>query len=159
MNSQRRRDLLRILHEGRATSQQEIVAALEAAGHTVTQATVSRDLARVGAVKIRSGDGFVYRLPDDVPRSITADMTARILAETLSNFALEITPAASLVVIKTAPGHAAAVARAVDLAGSSDVIGSVAGDDTIFVATAGPMEATTLAESWLADSEIQEVAG
>ena len=128
MRSERRRDLLRILHEGHASSQRDIVRALRAAGHDVTQATVSRDLREIGATKIRLGDEFVYRLPDEIPRSPGGDLMVRGLKKTLAEFAVDIRPAGSLVVIATAPGHAAAVARAIDLAGLSDVVGTVAGD-------------------------------
>jgi transcriptional regulator of arginine metabolism len=148
MRSQRRRDLLQILHEGRATSQRDIVRALRAAGHDVTQATVSRDLKEIGALKIRSDGEYVYRLADDVPRSAHADLVARHLELTLSGFALDIRRSGALVVVLTAPGHAAAVARAIDLAGSEDVVGSVAGDDTIFVATEGTATAERLVARW-----------
>ena len=148
MRSQRRRDLLHILHEGHASSQEAIVKALRAAGHDVTQATVSRDLREVGATKVRNGDEYVYRLADDVPRSLHADLVARNLERTLSGFALDIKQSASLVVVVTAPGHAAAVARAIDLARPEEVVGSVAGDDTIFVATPDASIAAEVVERW-----------
>jgi transcriptional regulator of arginine metabolism len=139
---------MRILHEGSAHSQREIVDALQAAGHDVTQATVSRDLREIGAAKVRISDGFVYRLPDEVPRSLNGDLVARSLRRTLEDFAIEVRAAGSLVVIDTAPGHASAVARALDLAGIDDIVGTVAGDDTIFVATPGIAEAARLADTW-----------
>ena len=144
MRSDRLKDLLRLLREGHATTQQEIVAALRAAGHTVTQATVSRDLQEIGAVKVRGARGLEYRLPDEVPRTPGSDLMARNLQRTLRDFALEVRQAHSIVVVVTAPGHASAVARAVDLAGLGDVVGTVAGDDTIFIATPGPIEAHRL---------------
>jgi transcriptional regulator of arginine metabolism len=153
VRSERRRDLLRLLHEGRASRQQDIVAELRAAGHLVTQATVSRDLKEIGATKIREGRTFVYRLPDDVPRLPTGDLVARNLARTLKEFAVDVRPSSSLVVVLTAPGHAGAVARAIDLAGPEEVVGTVAGDDTIFVATPEPAVAEQLARRWLTSSE------
>lgn len=158
MKRQRRRDLMRILHDGTATSQQDIVTALQQAGHEVTQATVSRDLQEVGAVKVRIGDRSVYALPDDLPRGANADLITRSLASTLSEFAIAIDKAAALVVVRTAPGHAAAVARAIDLAVLKDVIGTVAGDDTIFVATPSQTNAERLAAKWLDAAEGMEVA-
>lgn len=145
MRLERRRDLMRILQEGRAPSQQAIVERLRALGHDVTQATVSRDLKELGAVKLRSGGALVYRLPDQVPRSPGGDLLARGLRRTLDEFAVDVRPAGSLVVIATAPGHAAAVARAIDLAPPEGVVGTVAGDDTIFVATPDPATAQRLA--------------
>ena len=147
MKTQRRRDLLKILHEGAASSQQHIVDALRAAGHDVTQATVSRDLQEVGARKVRAGSGFVYRLPEEMPRG-NADLMTRNLIRTLDEFAIAIRPAASLVIVVTAPGHASAVARAIDLAGLDDVAGTIAGDDTIFVATESEERAASLATEW-----------
>jgi transcriptional regulator of arginine metabolism len=150
VRSERRRDLLRILHEGRPSSQQEIVRALRSAGHDVTQATVSRDLREVGATKIRVGERFVYRLADDIPRLPSGDLMVRNLRRTLAEFALDIRTSSSFVVVLTAPGHAAAVARAIDLAGLPEVVGTVAGDDTIFVATTDVATAESLGERWVA---------
>ena len=113
----------------------------------MTQATVSRDLQGIGALKVRSGDHLEYRLPDEIPRS-GGDLMTRNLVRTLQEFALEVKPAGSLVVVVTAPGHASAVARAIDLGGSPAVVGTVAGDDTIFVATPGTEEANDLVRSW-----------
>jgi transcriptional regulator of arginine metabolism len=148
VKSQRRRYLLRILQEGRAQSQADIVDALRAAGHDVTQATVSRDLRELGAAKVLMRGSPVYRLPDDIPRPGVSDLVSRSLARTLGEFAVTIEPAHSLVVISTAPGHAAAVARAIDLSGTTEVVGTVAGDDTIFVAAPDPQTAHSLAAKW-----------
>ncbi|MDQ3914409.1 MAG: arginine repressor [Actinomycetota bacterium] len=145
MRSERRRTLLRILREGRAATQQELVTALREAGHDVTQATVSRDLHEVGAVKVRTGGEVAYRFPDDVPRlrSPRRDPLAELL-----EFALDVREAGTLVVVTTLPGHASAVARAIDLAGLDGVRGTIAGDDTVFVATPDAGTAVGLAGSW-----------
>ena len=147
MRSERLKDLVRILRGGHARTQQQIVAALRALGHDVTQATVSRDLQGVGALKVRAGDHLEYRLPDEIPRS-GGDLMSRNLIRTLQEFAVEVKRAGSLVVVVTAPGHASAVARAIDLGGDALVVGTVAGDDTIFVATPGIDEANDLVRSW-----------
>ena len=147
MRLARRKDLLRILRLGHADSQQAIVAALREAGHDVTQATVSRDLTELGATKVRSNGGFVYRLPDEVSRGERSDLMARTLARTLADFVLDVTIADSLVVLKTAPGHASAVARAIDQSPPGEVVGTIAGDDTIFVATRDGAEARSLAKA------------
>jgi transcriptional regulator of arginine metabolism len=154
VRSDRRRDLLRILHEGRPSSQQEIVGALRSVGHDVTQATVSRDLREIGATKIRVGDKFVYRLADDIPRLGSGDLMARNLARTLEEFALDMRTSSSFVVVLTAPGNAAAVARAIDLAGLPEVVGTVAGDDTIFVASIDAATAEGLVERWVANGGV-----
>jgi transcriptional regulator of arginine metabolism len=158
MKTDRRRDLLRILHDGTATSQKEIVRALKSAGHSVTQATVSRDLTDMGATKVRINGAFVYRLPDEVPHSVGGDLMARNLARTLEEFALEIQTAGSIVVVNTAPGHAAAVARAIDLAGVGEIVGTVAGDDTIFAATPSEDTAERVAAAWMIGDRTEEGA-
>lgn len=147
MRSDRRRDLLRILHEGKAASQEEIAERLRAAGHDVTQATVSRDLRDVGAAKLRIGDGFVYRLADAAIHG-SGDLMARNLRRTLDEFVVDVRCGGTLVILVTAPGHAPAVARAIDMADLSDVLGTVAGDDTIFVATPHERAAADLAARW-----------
>ena len=159
MRSQRRRELLRLLHEGRISSQKELVDSLRALGHRVTQATVSRDLQAVGARKVRVNGSFVYRLADDVPRSASADLVTRNVARILDDFAVSIRPADSLVIVTTAPGHASAVARAIDLAELADVAGTIAGDDTIFVATADPGAAAALAHRWSQETSAPDNAG
>lgn len=148
MRTQRRRDLVRILREGHASSQKDIVEGLRSAGHEVTQATVSRDLQDVGATKVRVNGSFYYRLPDELPRG-SGDLVARNLMRTLDEFAVAVRQAASMVIVITAPGHASAVARAIDLAGLDDVAGTIAGDDTIFVATNSEADARSLAETWI----------
>ncbi len=135
MKSTRRSDLLKILRSGNATSQEEIADQLRAAGHEVTQATVSRDLRTVGAVKVRVGDRHLYRLAEDVSGGTGGELVERNLARTLAEFAVDIRVAASLVVVVTLPGHAGAVGRAIDLTLLEDVVGTIAGDDTIFLAT------------------------
>lgn len=159
MRSDRLKDLVRILRGGHATTQQDIVAALRDAGHDVTQATVSRDLQEVGALKIRTGSTLEYRLPDEIPRTPGSDLMARNLQRTLRDFVLELRPAGSLLVLVTAPGHASAVARAIDLAGIETVVGTVAGDDTIFVATPDTTSATELGETWITYTRAADLGG
>ena len=156
MKARRRRDLIRILHEGKAASQHDIVEALRSLGHDVTQATVSRDLQDVGATKVRANGHFVYRLADEIPRG-DSDLLGRNLIRTLEQFAISIEAAASIVVMKTAPGHASAVARAIDLAGLDEIAGTIAGDDTIFVATDGNETAERLATAWITEQGVTDV--
>lgn len=154
MKSQRLRDLHRLLREGRAASQEDLVQELRSAGHEVTQATVSRDLRSVGALKVRVDGELAYRLPDDVPTAAGGELTARNLARVLNEFAVDIRPAGSMVIVSTPPGHAGAVARALDLAPAGEVIGTLAGDDTIFVATADGGSAKRLAHRWMNAAEM-----
>lgn len=148
MRSVRRKDLVGILRAGQASSQSEIVAALNDLGHRVTQATVSRDLQEIGATKVRISGKVAYRMPDDIPLGVGGDVLRRNLEHNLQEFAVDVKQAGSLAIVTTAPGHASAVARAIDLAALDEVIGTVAGDDTIFVATTDDKTAADLVHRW-----------
>lgn len=159
MKSARRSDLLKILHQGHASTQQDFVAALREAGHDVTQATVSRDLQELGAVKVRLGDQVAYRFPDDVLRAAAGQSARRNLTRELRELAIDIRVAGNLVVVVTMPGHAAALARAIDLATIEEAVGTIAGDDTVFVATADQGTAEGLRARWLAADDPNEKGG
>jgi transcriptional regulator of arginine metabolism len=127
----RRRAIRRILMTRHITRQSDLVEQLEAEGFQVTQATVSRDLAEMGALKKRSTDGlFGYTLPEEpTPLDGSNEAVSKVLAQ----FAQTIISTGSLVVIKTPPGAAQVVAGAVDGAVLTGVLGTVAGDDTLLV--------------------------
>lgn len=156
MKSARRRDLLKILYQGHASTQQDFVAALREAGHDVTQATVSRDLQELGAVKVRLGNQVAYRFPDDVLSAAAGQSSERNLTKELRDLAIDIRLAGTLVVVITLPGHAAALARAIDLAALVDVAGTIAGDDTVFVATPTEEIAQAVRTRWLAIEDEQQ---
>lgn len=136
--SDRRRDAVaRILRSRRIGTQEELLAALAAAGFRATQATLSRDLARLGARRVsRPEGGTVYELDGAAERNGLG---------ALRGLVQEITANASLVVIRTHPGSAPAIARAIDLGEVPEVLGTIAGDDTIFVAPAGDLRPRRLA--------------
>jgi transcriptional regulator of arginine metabolism len=138
-SADRRRDAVaRIIRSRRIATQEELLAALAGAGFRATQATLSRDLARLGARRVsRPEGGTVYELADGAGQ-------ASALAA-LRGLVAGITANASLVVIRTHPGSAPAVARAIDLAEVREVLGTIAGDDTIFVAPAGGLRPRRLA--------------
>ena len=130
MKSQRQRRIIQLLRQQPVTSQSQLVKLLRAAGHASTQATVSRDLDELGAVKVRRNGKVAYALPTDETQAPIGDALRRILTE----FVLEMESTGNLVVIKTPPGHAGMVASAIDRSVIEGVAGTVAGDDTIFVA-------------------------
>lgn len=130
MKSQRQRRIITLLRERPVTSQHQLVKLLRASGLPSTQATVSRDLDELGAVKVRRDGKVAYALPSDDSRTPVGDSLNRILAE----YVLEMESTGNLVVIKTPPGHAGMVASALDRAAMEGMAGTVAGDDTIFVA-------------------------
>jgi len=139
----RRRDAVaRIIRSRRIGTQEELLAALADAGFTATQATLSRDLARLGARRVsRPEGGTVYELADGEAAAAQAGGGLGALRGLVAG----ITANASLVVIRTHPGSAPAVARAIDLAELREVLGTIAGDDTIFVAPAGGLSPKRLA--------------
>lgn len=127
----RRRELRKILAEVKdVSSQSHLTRLLVERGHPVTQATVSRDLRALGAVKAPDEDGMMrYMLGPPAP-----PVTREALAAVLSVYALSIRSSANMVVIKTPPGAAHVVAAALDRAELPGVLGTVAGDDTLLVA-------------------------
>lgn len=118
------------LREYRVGSQEELAARLSLAGIAATQATVSRDLLELGAVKLKREGSIRYVMPDQVEPGHAAAKLDRLLAEWVD----AIIPAGNLLVLKTPPGSANLVANALDAAGLEEVAGTLAGDDTIFVA-------------------------
>jgi transcriptional regulator of arginine metabolism len=126
---QRQRLIADWLRQHRIGSQEELVARLDLAGVPATQATVSRDLEELGAVRIRRDGTIYYRLPDQLESGEGARLD-RLLGEWVT----DIIAAGNLVVLKTPPGSANLVANALDAAGLEEVAGTIAGDDTIFLA-------------------------
>ena len=127
MKAQRQRRIVQLLRRQPVSSQDELAKLLRRHGEQVTQATLSRDLEELGAVRTRQNGRVVYRLPDEPPAG------EEWLQHMLQEFMLEVESSANLVVVKTPPGGANAVARALDNASVKDVIGTVAGDDTIMI--------------------------
>ena len=130
VKSQRQRMIGDWLRGDKVGSQEELVARLGVAGVAATQATVSRDLDELGAVKVRRDGAIRYVLSDQGGGGGDPAMLDRLLADWVT----DIVEAAGLVVIKTPPGSANLVANALDAAGFDGVAGTIAGDDTIFVA-------------------------
>ena len=127
---ERHSEILRLVDERELSTQAELVQALRDEGHDAVQATVSRDIAQLGLVKVRSRNGrLVYARPGSEDRDRLG-----ALAAALRRWATAVEPAAGLVVVRTPPGHANALALAFDAAGLPEVAGCIAGDDTIFLA-------------------------
>jgi transcriptional regulator of arginine metabolism len=128
---QRQHRIARLLEQHAVASQTQLVELLGADGVVATQATVSRDLEELGAVKVRvPGGELVYAVPQlPVDQVAPEDVLRRVLGEWVVDVAYSV----NLVVLRTPPGSAHVVANALDRAGLDDVIGTVAGDDTILV--------------------------
>lgn len=128
LKEQRRRQIAQLLRRTAVTSQTELAELLARAGQHVTQATLSRDLEELGAFKARLPDGrSAYQLPEEAPGN--GDHLRRMLVE----FVHDIDTSGPLVVLRTPPGCAQPVARALDTVGVKDVLATVAGDDTVLV--------------------------
>jgi transcriptional regulator of arginine metabolism len=133
----RQQTLLRLVRERRLATQQDVVRALRAAGFAATQATVSRDIVEIGLVKVPRDGAHVYAPPAAVPASGGLDRLRRFCEE----YPVQGAVAGNLVILKTPPGTANALAVALDTSGFSDVVGTIAGDDTVFVAAHNPARA------------------
>lgn len=140
--AKRRRAIADLLRANRLSSQDELAELLSKAGFAVTQATVSRDLEHLGAVKIRRGGTVAYALPDQIG---AGGWTGRRLEAIVGEWARSIEPAGNLVVIRTPPGSAHLIGVALDQAGLPEVVGTISGDDTVFVAVRDPTTAKALA--------------
>ncbi len=139
---QRQRMIADWLRAHRVGSQEDVVDRLAGAGLAVTQATVSRDLDELGAVKVRRDGAIRYIITDAGEPGLAAVKLDRVLAEWVDT----IVPAGNLLVVRTPPGSANLVANAIDVAHLPDVAGTIAGDDTIFVALADGVDAHAAAE-------------
>ena len=114
-------------------SQEEVLQALEKEGFKLTQATLSRDLKQLKVAKAASMNGkYVYVLPNDTMyKRITRPRTAMEMLQS-SGF-LSISFSGNMGVIKTRPGYASSIAYNIDNSESTNIIGTIAGDDTIFI--------------------------
>ncbi len=120
--------IAQLLGDRHFSSQEELAGALGRAGVDVTQATLSRDLRSLGVAKRSEAGGDAwYELPN--PAAETLDRNRQMLD--LKVFVNEVQLAKNLAVVRTPPGHASAVARAIDLLAMPGLVGSVAGDDTV----------------------------
>ncbi len=139
--------IVAILSSAAVSSQSELAALLADEGIDDTQATLSRDLEELGAVKLRGADGGVgvYIVPEDgSPVRGVSGGTAR-LSRLLSELLVSVDASANLAVLRTPPGAAHYLASALDRAALPYVVGTIAGDDTVFVAAREPMTGAELA--------------
>ena len=126
---QRLRTIAELIRAEPLANQEELAERLAALGFSVTQATVSRDLEQLGAVKVRRDNRLTYALPD---QRTPAD--GPHLAAVVRDWVRSVDFAGNLVVLKTPPGSAHLVAVALDGADLPEIVGTISGDDTIFVA-------------------------
>ena len=135
----RQNAIRRALRMKKITTQQELVDTLKGEGIAATQATLSRDLAELGVLRVSRPEGAVYEL-----EAVSAQATPQLheLGETI----LSLAENESLVVLRTRPGMASAVALAIDNARMAECLGTLAGDDTIFATPARSVPTRRLAQ-------------
>lgn len=147
----RQHRIARLLEEHPITNQAQLVELLADDGVSATQATVSRDLEDLGAIKVRvPGGETVYAVPE-LPKDQVApeDHLRRVLGD----WVVEVASSANLVVLRTPPGSAHVVGSALDRAGLAEVIGTVAGDDTVLVIATEDVGGTAVA------AQLRDLAG
>ena len=140
LKQRRQRAMADLIRSDPIASQEELAERLSRLGFVVTQATISRDLEQIGAVKVRRAGQLSYSLAGEV-RAAPGPRLAAVLRE----FARSIETAANLVVIKTPPGSAHLIGVALDQSDLEEIVGTICGDDTIFVACSSAGKAAELA--------------
>ncbi|MGH3005324.1 MAG: arginine repressor [Gaiellaceae bacterium] len=126
---ERQGDILRLVRERLISTQSELVEALRAGGYDVVQTTVSRDIHELGLVKVRASSGrLVYALPGTADRDRLRELQAG-----MRRWALSVEASGNLVLVLTPSGYANALAQVMDEAVHPDILGTVAGDNTILV--------------------------
>ena len=140
LKERRLRTLADLIRKEPLASQEELAERLASLGYTVTQATVSRDLDQLGAIKVRRDGQLAYALPGQGPE-VPAPMPTAVLRDWVRS----VDTAANLVVIKTPPGSAHLVGVVLDQSAMPEIVGTICGDDTIFVASRSADEAGALA--------------
>jgi transcriptional regulator of arginine metabolism len=140
---QRHQKILELVRSGGVLNQEQLRESLAAHGFEVNQSTLSRDLRELELVKGTRG----YQLPS--PDAASVPPTARRIESALPAYLQQAIPAQNLVVLKTGPGHAPALAVALDRVPLEGVVGSVAGDDTILLVTPDSATAQRIADQLL----------
>jgi transcriptional regulator of arginine metabolism len=152
--TQRQSRVVELLSEHAVHSQGELADLLVDEGIEVTQATLSRDLVEVGAVKVRRGSELVYVVPGDggdvAAVGSLGDAASSRLKRACEELLVTASAAGQLVVLRTPPGAANYLASAIDQTRDPDVVGTIAGDDTIMIVTVGAQQASAVAERLLA---------
>jgi transcriptional regulator of arginine metabolism len=156
----RHRHVVALLRRTPVRSQVELADLLAADGFVVTQATLSRDLVELGAVKVRHQGGLVYAVPADgadrAPRAgadaafLTSEMLDARLERLCEELLVTAEASANLVVLRTPPGAAQFLASAIDQSVIPAVLGTIAGDDTVLVVTRDPAGGADVAARMLA---------
>ena len=153
--SSRRSLVADLVSTNRVHSQQELLELLRTQGFSVTQATLSRDLEALGATKSLDpgGSGAYYIVPSESNTSLRAQGSQQALVRTLHELLLSAEYSQVMVVVRTPPGGAQFLAGHLDRSGRFDTLGTVAGDDTIFLVARSETEAKKICNDLVALAE------
>ncbi len=154
---QRQQIISRLIAQENIANQPQLQELLREQGIEATQATVSRDLEELGAIKIRvAGGDTIYAIAEYAPARIApSDQLRRVMAEWVA----EVSHSGNLVVVRTPPGCAHVVASALDRSGLVGLLGTVAGDDTILCIATEDMSGIGLAEQLRSLSGVSDATG
>ena len=140
MKSKRQNEIIRLIASRDIETQEELASELRALGYKVTQATVSRDIRELRLIKVASkGGGFKYAKPDRHEIAVSERLT-RILCDSLVN----VDSSGNIIVVKTLSGAANVAAEALDNLGWPEILGTIAGDNTIFIVTRTEADTTEI---------------
>ena len=137
--SERLEAIRKLVQEKRIGTQEDLAKELEKQGYEATQATVSRDIMELRLQKMRTSEGSIYVLPQIGPVE-----EIEHLQRMLKDFVSRIIRAQNLIILRTLPGAAQGVASAVDSVRWSEILGTIAGDDTILLVTADSRTGVTV---------------
>jgi len=138
MKSERQNEIIRLITTKDIETQEDLAAELRTKGFKVTQATVSRDIREMRLMKVAAnGGGFKYARPERAEIAVNERLT-RILTDSL----ISVDSSGNIIVVKTLSGSANVAAEAIDTLEWPEILGTIAGDNTVFVITRN--EASTL---------------
>ena len=136
--------ILRLVRERALATQADVAAALHEQGFDAVQTTVSRDIAELGLVKVRNAEGrLVYATPGAEDLDRLSELTGA-----LRRWVLSFEPSSNLLIVRTPAGFASPLAEVLDRAGPADVAGTIAGENTVFVAARDGVTGAELADTF-----------
>lgn len=146
--------IIEILQSNRVRSQAELAQLLTDDGVKVTQATLSRDLVEIGAERVRDlKAGLIYAVPNHPVRRSAEDAPDARMMSLFKELLVTAEASANLVILRTPPGAAQFLASSIDQSGLHDILGTIAGDDTVMVIARDPLGGDALAAQFLAWAE------
>ena len=142
MKTKRQDEIIRLISAGDIETQEDLASALRSLGFKVTQATISRDLRELRLVKVASKNGgFKYAKPEKHEIAVS-ERLARILTDSMVN----VDFSGNIIVVKTISGSANVAAEAIDNLGWTEIIGTIAGDNTIFIVVRDEADTAEISE-------------